>query len=66
MDANALIAAKAAILTLERTGLMTPRAAKAARKALRAKISEAIAYWGDKGQNDIVEDLNAAYRAILP
>ena len=66
MDANALIAAKAAISTLERIGLMTPRAAKAARKELRAKISEAIAYWGDKGQNDIVEGLNAAYRAILP
>ena len=66
MDANALIAAKAAILTLERTGLMKPRAAKTARKALRAKIGEAIAYWGDKEQNDIVEGLNAAYRAILP
>jgi hypothetical protein len=66
MDANALIAAKAAILTLERTGLMTPRAAKAARKELRAKISEAISYWGDKGQDDIVEGLNAAYRSILP
>ena len=36
------------------------------RKELRAKISEAIAYWGDKGQDDIVEGLNAAYRAILP
>ncbi len=66
MDANALIAAKDAILTLERTGLMTARAAKAARKELRAKISEAISYWGDKGQDDIVEGLNAAYRSILP
>ncbi len=66
MDANALIAAKAAISTLERTGLMTARAAKAARKELRAKISEAISYWGNKGQDDIVEGLNAAYRSILP
>ena len=66
MDANALIAAKVAISTLERAGLMTPRAAKAARKELRAKISEAISYWGAKGQEDIVEGLNAAYRAILP
>lgn len=66
MDANALIAAKDAISTLERTGLMTQRTAKAARKELRAKISEAIGYWGDKGQDDIVEGLNSAYRAILP
>jgi hypothetical protein len=66
MDANALIAAKAAILTMERTGLMTARAAKAARKELRAKIGEAISYCGDKGQDDIVEGLNAAYRSILP
>lgn len=64
MDPNALIAAKAAILTLERAGIMTPRAAKAARKNLRAKIDEAIAYWGEKDQYDIVEGLNAAYRAI--
>jgi len=66
MDANVLIAAKTAILTLERAGLMTARAAKAARKELRAKISEAISYWGDKGQADIVEGLNDAYRSILP
>jgi hypothetical protein len=66
MDANALIAAKDAILTLERAGLMTARAAKSVRKELRAKISEAISYWGDKGQDDIVDGLNAAYRSILP
>jgi len=66
MDANALIAAKDAILTLERAGLMTARAAKSVRKELRVKISEAISYWGDKGQDDIVDGLNAAYRSILP
>jgi len=64
MDANALIAAHGAIQTLERAFLMTPRAANAARKALRAKINEAIAYWSDKGQYDIVDGLNAAYRSI--
>lgn len=66
MDANDLIKAKAAILTLERTGLMSKRAASSARKELRRKISEAISCWKDRGQEDIVEGLNAAYRAILP
>lgn len=64
MDANALIAAKAAIATLQAAGLMTPRAAKAAKTALRAKIDAAIEYWGDKGQIDIVDGLNAVYRSL--
>lgn len=64
MDAYALFAANAAIQTLERAGLMTPRAAKAARNELRAKISEAIPYWADKGQYDIVEGLNESYWSV--
>jgi hypothetical protein len=63
-DANALRKSEEAIETLRATGVISARQAKAARLALIRKLEEAISYWGDKGQDDIVDGLNEAYRDV--
>lgn len=63
MDPNALIAAATAIKTLQSAGLMSARQTKIKIKDLQQKLNDAIGYWGEKGQDDIVDELNNAYRS---
>ena len=64
MDPNDLIAAAKAIKTLESATIITKRQANKARKDLSAKLNDQIGYWNDKGQLDIADALNNAYRSI--
>ena len=60
-DANALLIAAPAISALLAASLISPRTAAKMRKTLKANLNEAIGYWGEKGADDIVDRLNAAY-----
>ena len=63
-DANALRNAGEAISTLRAAGVISARQAKAARLTLCRNLDQAITYWGEKGQDDIVDGLNAAHRDV--
>ena len=62
-DANALIKSVEAISVLRTSGVLTQRSAKSAAKTLIEKLNACVSYWSDKGQWDIVDALNTAYRA---
>ena len=64
MDPNDLIASAKAIKTLELATIITKRQANKARKDLSTKLNDQIGYWNEKGQYDIADALNNAYRSI--